>query len=123
MTAAGVRVTDEQWGRVRIDAQCRLRRGAWYRVMRLTPLEAVVDVNHGFVSVPRASLQIASRPSQHWTLVPRPPNSVRLPTSWGARYLVCPNCRERAPLSKPTASLRCPHCNGVFEIGWGDEPF
>jgi len=91
--------------------------------MRLTAIEVVLDVNHHAVNVPRSSLQIVPRPPPHWTLVPRPANSLRVPSSWGARYLVCPNCRERAPLAKPMASLRCPRCNGVFEIGWGDEPF
>src|SRR5438093_7180134 len=45
-------MTEQQWGRVRIDAECPLRRGAWYRVTRLTSNEAVVDVNHNGVSVP-----------------------------------------------------------------------
>ncbi len=116
-------MTEQQWGRVRIDADCPLRRGAWYRVTRLTSNEAVVDVNHKVMSVPRSSLQIQSRPYQHWTVVPRPRNAGRLPASWGARYVVCPNCCERAPLGKPAASMRCLRCNGVFEIGWGDEPF
>ncbi|OLC01981.1 MAG: hypothetical protein AUH78_18215 [Gemmatimonadetes bacterium 13_1_40CM_4_69_8] len=116
-------MTEQQWGRVRIDADCPLRRGAWYRVTRLTSNEAVVVVNHTGVSVPRSSLQILSRPHQNWTVVPRPRNAGRLPSSWGARYVVCPNCCERAPLGKPAASMRCLRCNGVFEIGWGDEPF
>src|SRR5207247_176675 len=87
---------------------CRLsplRRGAWYRVTRLTSNEAFVDVNHNGVSVPRSSLQILSRPYQHWTVVPRPRNAGRLPASWGARYVVCPNCCERAPLGRPAATM------------------
>src|SRR6266581_3833130 len=61
-------MTEQQWGRVRIDADCPLRRGAWYRVTRLTSNEAVVDVNHKVMSVSRSSLQIQSRPYQHWTV-------------------------------------------------------
>jgi hypothetical protein len=112
-----------QWARVRIDAECRLRRGAWYRVSRLTPLEAVLDVNHQLVSIPRASLQLSSGAPQRWSVVPRPPNSSRLPATWGARYAVCPACRERAPLLHPSANMRCPRCNGMFDIGWGDDRF
>jgi NADH pyrophosphatase NudC (nudix superfamily) len=50
--------------------------------------------------------------------VPRPPRSARLPLTWGARYAVCPNCRERARLEERKTSMRCPKCNGFFDIGW-----
>ncbi len=114
----------EQWARVRADTECKLRRGAWYRVIRLSPLEAVVDVNHVPMNVPRSSLQIRPGRPSVWSVVPRPRNSARLPMSWGAKYVVCPNCRERAPLGgRPQASMRCPRCNGVFEIAWGDDPY
>ena len=76
-----------QWARLRLTEPGRLRRGAWYRVVRLTAAEAVLDVK-------------------------------RLPMSWGARYGVCPNCRARARLEERATSMRCPKCNGFFDIGW-----
>ena len=33
-----------QYARLDTDINCALRRGAWYRVLRLAPLEAVLDV-------------------------------------------------------------------------------
>ena len=31
-----------QWGRLQVDVNCRLRRGAWYRVTELASLKAVL---------------------------------------------------------------------------------
>ena len=108
-----------QWASVRPDTNAHLRRGAWYRVVRLTPMEAVLDVNGRPVSVPRPSLQILPTPPSRWTVVARPQSAGgRLPMSWGPRYGVCPNCRERARLDTHAAAMRCPKCNGYFDIGW-----
>ena len=73
----------------------------------------------GEANVPLAMLQLASRPTGAWSIVPRPPKC-RAPTSWGPRYAVCPNCQARAPLPKGPVSMKCGGCNGVFEVGWGD---
>jgi hypothetical protein len=107
-----------QWARLRPAEAGHLRRGAWYRVVRLTPAEAVLDVNGTLTSVPRPSLEILPAPPTRWTVVPRPMRAARLPASWGPRYGVCPNCRERARLEERAASMRCPKCNGYFDIGW-----
>jgi hypothetical protein len=107
-----------QWARWRFAEPGRLRRGAWYRVARLTPAEAVLDVNGTLTPFPRPSLEILSTPPTRWTIVARPAHSARLPMSWGARYGVCPNCRARARLEARVASMRCPSCNGFFDIGW-----
>src|SRR5213082_2322587 len=40
-----------QWARLRADASVPLRRGAWYRVLRLTPSDAVLDVNQRPINV------------------------------------------------------------------------
>jgi len=74
-----------QWARVRGDFNIRLRRGAWYEVVSLTPEQAVVDVNEQQLSVARSFLQIV-------------------------------------PLRGQPTEMRCPKCNGVFEIAW-DDPF
>jgi hypothetical protein len=108
-----------QWARLRADASVPLRRGAWYRVLRVTPSDAILDVNQRPINVPRPALQIAPRAPAVWEVVPRPPNAKNLPLSWGARYGVCPRCRHRAALPKSPVALRCPSCTGVFDVGWG----
>lgn len=109
-----------QWARLRADTSVPLRRGAWYRILRLTPTDAVLDVHQRIVNVPLAVLQVAPRAPSAWTVVPRPPNARNLPSSWGPRYAVCPNCHARAPLPKGPVSMRCMSCSGVFDVGWGD---
>jgi len=98
-------MTTAQWARLLPAQPGHLRRGAWYRVVRLT-------------AVPRPSLEILPARPIRWTVVPRPSRAARLPASWGPCYGVCPNCRERARLEERTASMRCPKCNGYFDIGW-----
>jgi hypothetical protein len=107
-----------QWARLLPAQVGNLRRGAWYRVVRLTPKEAVLDVNGTLTAVPRPALEILPARPTRWTIVPRPSGAARLPSTWGPRYGVCPSCRERAPLQERSASMRCPKCNGVFDIGW-----
>ena len=109
-----------QWARLRAEASVPLRRGAWYRILRLTATDAVLDVHQRIVNVPLALLQVAPRPPSVWTVVPRPPSARNLPSSWGPRYAVCPNCHARSPLPKGPVSMRCTSCSGVFDVGWGD---
>lgn len=113
-----------QWARLQVDAPppCPLRRGAWYRILKLTSVEAILDVRGKPVPVPRAQLQLTSEPTLRWTVVPAPKNAPRLPASWGPRYAVCPNCRDRAPLLGQPATIRCHRCNGLFEVAW-EEPY
>lgn len=108
-----------QWARIRPSESGHLRRGAWYRVVRLSAAEVVLDVNGKPTPVPRPTVEIMPNPPSRWAVVPRPARSPRLPMTWGPRYVVCPNCRERARLGDdhPT-SMRCPKCNGYFEIAW-----
>ena len=107
-----------QWARLRANEPSHLRRGAWYRVVKLTAAEAVLDVHGKPTSFPRQALDIQAERPKQWAVVPRPPRSPRLPQSWGERYAVCPNCRERARIDEHVPSMRCPKCNGHFEIGW-----
>ncbi len=108
-----------QWARLRAEASVPLRRGAWYRVLRVTPTDAVLDVNQRPINVPKPALHLTPRPPAVWEVVPRPPNAKNLPQSWGARYCVCPKCRQRSSLPKGPTALRCVKCNGVFDVGWG----
>ena len=108
-----------QWARLRADASVPLRRGAWYRVLRLTPSDAVLDVNQRPINVPLPVLQIAPRPPAVWEVVPRPVNAKSLPPSWGSRYAVCPKCLHRSSLPRGPVAMRCAGCGGVFDVGWG----
>lgn len=112
-----------QWARLRGETAVPLRRGAWYRVLRVTASDAVLDVHQRVVNVPLAVLQVVTRPPTAWAIVPRGAHSARIPQSWGPRYAVCPRCHARSALPKGPVSLRCPTCSGVFDVGWGDAYF
>ncbi len=102
-----------QWARLRADYACPLRRGAWYRVIDVTPLEVVVDVQNKPVIVARPYVELARVPPPRWTVVERA--GTKAPDS-SARYAVCPSCRERMPLSGTPPTLRCRRCQGAFEV-------
>jgi len=108
-----------RWARLQVNMNVRMRRGAWYKLRDLGPLEAAVEVNQRVCQVPAAFLQIIESPPRRWTVVPRPPNAVRMPDAWKS-YAVCPSCRERAPLQRRPAAMQCPRCRGVFEVGWDE---
>lgn len=109
-----------QWVRLKANVKSPLRRGAWYRILKLSSMEAVVDVKGKPVSVPRADLQLSSAPALRWTVVPAPSHAPRFPTTWGPKYAVCPNCRDRARLEGAPTSMRCQRCNGLFEVAWDE---
>ncbi len=119
--------TSFQWARLKGggakekagDAKPALRQGAWYRILKLSATDAVLDVRGKPVTLPRGGLQLSSTQEMRWSVVPSPKNSPRFPSSWGARYAVCPNCRDRARLEGQPAGMRCHRCNGFFEIAWG----
>src|SRR5258708_37259068 len=83
------------WARLRADLNLKLRRGAWYRITRLDPLQAVLEVGGRLLEVPSAFLQVIERPPRRWTVVPRPNDAVHPPADGGDRYAGCPSCRER----------------------------
>ena len=109
-----------RWARLRVDVNCGLRRGAWYPVVRFVKNRAVLDVTDDRVPVPRELLQtVFSRPLQ-WSIVPLPEDAVNVPADWGTRYVVCPGCHARAPLSGHPLDQPCPQCGGVFQIAWDE---
>ena len=112
-------MTDMRWARVRPDSPCQLRRGAWYRILRQTPQEVVLDVHARPVGVSRSLVQMRPGHPGVWSVVARPPRAGALLSSWGPRYAVCPNCHDRSRLGTG-ATMRCGKCSGVFEIGWED---
>ena len=77
-----------QWARIRPSEEGHLRRGAWYRVVKLSPAEVVLDINGKPTPFPRQSLEILPERPKLWAVVPRPSRSPRLPMTWGARYAV-----------------------------------
>jgi len=114
-------VTGMRWGRLQVDVNCALRRGAWYRVARLAPMEAILDVNRRPLKVPHYLLQVVSRPPTRWSVVPRPERAGELPPDWGPLYGVCPSCRERAALRGRPRRLECGRCRGEFDVAWDEE--
>ncbi len=84
--------------------RCELRRGAWYPVLSLAPDEAVLEVRLKTVIVPLAYLEVVRTRPKSWTLIP------------AERYAVCPNCAERVALGRPPERLRCPGCQGLFDV-------
>jgi len=107
-----------RWARLQIEFPCPLRRGAWYRVLSASPLDVVVDVNRKQVRVPRRNLELSEQPASRWTVIETGSASVRVPKAMSVRYAVCPGCRERVPLGDQTTNLRCPKCNGLFDVAW-----
>ena len=93
-----------QWARLKENVQTPLRRGAWYRIVKLTASEATLDVKGKPIALPRGELQLSPTAAQRWTVVPAPKNAPRFPATWGSRYAVCPNCRDRARLEAEAPS-------------------
>src|SRR6266480_3333665 len=94
------------WARLQADLNVRLRRGAWYRITRLDPLQAV--------------LEVIERPPRRWTVVPRPDDAVHLPRGCDDRYAVCPSCRERQALAGRPRRMTCRRCGENFEVAWSE---
>src|SRR5437879_5321672 len=86
------------FARVQDDVPLKLRKGAWYRVLELNDLQAVIEVNHRRFGVLRAWLEIQQRPPQRWSVVEGAKDNRKAPPHLRGTYGVCPNCRARAPL-------------------------
>src|SRR6266487_4580976 len=102
----------QYWARVRAGMDCPLRRGAWYRVLELTPVGTVLEVNSRLLRVPRTFLQILPLRPPMWSLVRRRPDDAARAASADeeSKYAVCPNCCERSPLIDSQSTLRCRRC-------------
>ncbi|HZI22282.1 MAG TPA: hypothetical protein VFD76_07180 [Gemmatimonadales bacterium] len=108
------------WARLRVEVDCGLRRGAWYRVTRFTPSELFLDVQRYPMPVPRRFLEVMMGRPLRWSVVSRPPDPSKLPADLGAPYAVCPVCRARAPLRGRPAKMACPRCQGMFAVAWDE---
>jgi hypothetical protein len=104
------------FARLQADVPLKLRRGAWYRVVELTELQAILDVNRRKVGVLRAWLEIRERPPLFWTVVEKPAEDRKVPPHLRGIYGVCPSCRARAPLPKRPKVLTCTRCRQEFPV-------
>jgi hypothetical protein len=112
-------VREMQWARLQATVGSPLRRGAWYRVVSLTRLEAVVDVDGARVAVPRPFVEIRAVPPREWTIVRE--GVGRGPENIQSGYIVCPSCRHRVVLPfTQVPKLKCPRCAQLFAIGWSE---
>jgi hypothetical protein len=110
----------QPWARVRAQTTYPLRRGAWYRVVGLTPLDAILEVRDERLSVPRAFLQIVPMRPLLWSVVSRRRGGATGLEGSASPYAVCPACSARAALDGSPRSQRCGQCQAVFKIGWSD---
>jgi len=109
------------WARLTADLNVRLRRGAWYRITQLGPLQAIVEVRGRSLEVPSAFLQVIDSPPRTWSVVARPSDAVRLPPrAWGDRYAVCPSCRGRQAIDGRPRTMACQRCGGEFKVAWAE---
>jgi hypothetical protein len=109
-----------KWGRLQLDVDCSLRRGAWYRVVNLQSMQAVVDVNQKRLPVPLYILEVVTTPPKRWSVVPAPQGARRLPKEFAPQYAVCPNCRERVPLPDQAPELTCTRCRHTYDVAWDE---
>ena len=109
------------WARLKAAVDVPLRRGAWYRVVSLTPLEAVVSAGGTHVSVPRPYVEIRATPPREWSVLLTPTVSSDTPETFRRGYLVCPGCLNRVPLpAAQVAEQLCPACSQTFPIAWDE---
>jgi hypothetical protein len=114
-------VPDASWGRLQIDVDCALRRGAWYRVISLTPAEVVLNVSGQAVTVERRLIEIRAARPRRWTVVRQPPTAAALGRVFRDQYGVCPRCHNRCPLPRPDVTeMRCPRCETSAEVAWDE---
>jgi len=114
-------MADRLYARLRENVNLRLRRGAWYRVMHIEGLKALIEVNGRRVVVATALLEIVKRPPPKWTVVrQRPGDAAKAPSEFADHYGVCPSCGERAALPARARRLRCNHCKYEFEVAWDE---
>ena len=106
------------FARVQDDVPLKLRKGAWYRVLELNDLQAVLEVNRRRVAVLRAWLEIRNRPPERWSVVQGSKENQKAPPPLRGIYGVCPNCHARTPLPKRARAHQCKKCGQEFQVDW-----
>jgi hypothetical protein len=114
-------VTERLYARLCENVNLHIRRGAWYRVLKLEELPATLEVNRHPVPVAKALLEFAKRPPAQWTVVQQRASWVAAPPAgFSGVYAVCPSCTERAPLPARTKRMTCPACKWEFPVAWNE---
>jgi hypothetical protein len=108
------------FARVHDDVPLKLRKGAWYRVLELNDLQAIIEVNRRKVGVLRAWLEIRQQPPRRWSVVEGSKDNQKAPPPLRGLYGVCPNCRARTALPKKARTHQCKKCGQEFEIAWAE---
>src|SRR2546426_12531531 len=85
-SARGAAMPAFQWARLKANENHPLRRGAWYRILKLTASEAIVDVKGKPLPVPRGHLQLSPSPGLRWAVVAGAQNVLRVLSCWGREY-------------------------------------
>ena len=112
---------EKLYARLTENVNLRMRRGAWYKVLKTDDIHSILEVNGRPIEVATALIQIVKRPPPKWTVVePRDSMVKKTPARLGTAYGVCPSCQERAPLPKKAKRLRCPSCKWEFEVAWDE---
>ena len=115
-------MSETQWLRLKAAVNGPLRRGAWYPVDAVTPVEAVVTVDGKAVTLPLASVEIRSTPPRAGSIVRPADGAPRAPEALRSGYVVCPQCRARTVLPfARVLKVRCSGCKELFEVVWDEE--
>jgi hypothetical protein len=109
------------FARLQTDVDLKIRRGAWYRVLKVGDLEVVIEVNKKPVAVLKAVLEIQQRPPLRWSVVPKEGRPKSGAVQLGKHYAVCPSCRTRAAVKDKAREMDCPRCKGSFPVAWEEE--
>jgi hypothetical protein len=108
------------WGRLRTDLDVQLRRGAWYKVLKVEGLEATIEVNLRPYTILKGLLELSAKPPVRWTVVPVPQHVKHAPAKPGESYGVCPSCTQRAALPRRAERYTCPRCRRDYAVAWDE---
>jgi len=108
------------WGRLRTDLDVKLRRGAWYKVLKVEGMEATIEVNLRPYTILKGLLEISAKPPVRWTVVLVPQHVKHAPAKPGESYGVCPSCTQRAALPRRAERYTCPRCRRDYAVAWDE---
>jgi len=114
-------MAERLYARLCENVNLHIRRGAWYRVLKVEDLHATLEVNKRPVPVAKALLEFVKRPPAKWTVVQQRASWIATPPAgFTSEYGVCPFCTERAPLAPGIRRMDCPSCKSDFEVAWNE---
>ena len=114
-------MSEPLYARLCENVNLQIRRGAWYRVLKVEDLHATLEVNKRPVPVAKALLEFVKRPPAKWTVVQQRASWImNPPVGFTSEYAVCPSCTERVTLAADTRRMPCPSCKWEFEVAWNE---